>query len=135
MSRSGYSDDGCGWSTICWRGAVASASRGYRGQAFFKALLAALDELPVKRLIADNLVQDGEFCLLGVLGSQRGIDIEQIDPEDSDTVANQFNIAPALAKEVVWINDEAGHYNETPEDRFIRARAWVAAQILEEDTK
>jgi len=47
MSRSGYSDD-CDdqWSLICWRGAVKSAIRGKRGQAFLKEMLAALDALP-----------------------------------------------------------------------------------------
>jgi hypothetical protein len=36
MSRSGYSDDLENWSLIRWRGAVASAIRGRRGQAFLR---------------------------------------------------------------------------------------------------
>jgi hypothetical protein len=60
MSRSGYSDD-CedvlAWGR--WRGRVASAIRGKRGQAFLKELLAALDALPEKRLVANDLKVTG----------------------------------------------------------------------------
>jgi hypothetical protein len=59
MSRSGYHDDGGGWSLICWRGAVAAAMRGKRGQAFLKEMLAAFDAMPEKRLVAGRLVFDG----------------------------------------------------------------------------
>ncbi len=134
MSRSGYIDD-CdnNWAHICWRGAVASAIKGKRGQTFFKELLAALDAMPEKRLIADELVADGEFCTLGVLGAARGIDMTELDPEDPDAVAGQFNIAAALAQEVVYMNDEYGSYwgNETPEERWKRMREWIASQIKE----
>ena len=46
MSRHGYSDD-CDneWRAIMWSGAVKSAIKGKRGQAFLKELLAALDAL------------------------------------------------------------------------------------------
>lgn len=44
---------------IRWRGAVASAIRGKRGQAFLREMLAALDAMPEKRLIAGSLVFDG----------------------------------------------------------------------------
>jgi hypothetical protein len=47
MSRSGYSDDHSEWDLIRWRGAVASAIRGKRGQAFLRELLVALDAMPV----------------------------------------------------------------------------------------
>jgi hypothetical protein len=133
MSRSDYNDDGEQWDIICWRGAVASAIRGRRGQVFFKDLLAALDELPSKRLIADELVKDGDACALGVLGLKRGLDMASIDPEDSETVSTKFGIANALAREVVYMNDEASPYNETPEMRFQRIRSWVERQIQKED--
>lgn len=60
MSRSGYTED-CedDWALIRWRGAVNSAIRGKRGQAFLREMLAALDVMPEKRLIAGNLVFDG----------------------------------------------------------------------------
>ena len=106
MSRSGYSDDCDGWALICWRGAVKSAIRGARGQALLRETLTALDAMPVKELIAHELVQDGEFCTLGVVGQKRGIDISALDPEDRESVAVAFGIAPALAAEIVYENDE-----------------------------
>lgn len=113
-----------------WRGAVSSAIRGKRGQKFFIDLLAGLDELPEKKLIQNELVtEDGCFCALGALGRKRGCDMKDIDPDDIETCADTFDIAEALAREVVWENDEAGVYNETPEQRFVRVREWVVSNI------
>ena len=71
MSRSGYSDECDGWDLIRWRGAVASAIRGQRGQAFLREMLSALDAMPEKRLISEELERDGEVCAMGAVG-QRG---------------------------------------------------------------
>lgn len=61
MSRSGYTDDTEDqWSLIRYRGAVASAIRGARGQAFLREMLTALDAMPEKRLISGALVFDGQ---------------------------------------------------------------------------
>lgn len=128
MSRSGYSDDLTQQSLAMWRGRVASSARGKRGQAFFVALAAALDAMPEKALIAHDLIKDGAHCALGVLGAARGLPIETYDPEDADTIGGAFNIASCLAQETVFENDEAV-WNETPEARWIRMRAWVAKQI------
>ena len=130
MSRSGYTEDWDDqWQTICWRGAVASAIRGARGQAFLKEMLAALDALPVRELIESELEKDGDVCAIGAVGKMRGIDMHPINAEDPETVAGAFGIAPALAAEVVYINDEWGPYNETPGARFIRVRNWIQDQI------
>lgn len=112
MSRSGYNDDGdCdNWATIRWSGALKSAMRGRRGQAFFRDLLAALDAMPVKALIAESLEANGEFCTLGALGKARGIDMEPLDPEDPRQVGEAFGIPESLAREVVYKNDE-GFYD------------------------
>lgn len=135
MSRSGYTDDiEDYWAYICWRGAVNSSIRGKRGQAFLKELLEALDAMPKKRLIAEEL-QDvtGNYCALGVLGSKRGLDIANIDPYDSQQVAKTFGIANALAREIVFINDEGCYCSkETPEKRWARVREWVAENIESE---
>lgn len=132
MSRSNYSDDIDQWALIRWRGAVNSATVGKRGQQFFRDLLAALDALPEKKLIANELVENssGCVCALGALGKVRGIPMENIDPEDSDTVADAFGIADALAREVVYMNDEYGPWDETPEHRFARVRKWVERQLV-----
>jgi hypothetical protein len=149
MSRSGYSDDLENWSLIRWRGAAASAIRGRRGQAFLREMLDALDALPEKRLIAGDLVREGEVCALGAVAVARGTDVSDVDPEDHEAVAAKFGITHTLACEVEYINDEIdGHHfevvdfasgerrnrwrDDTPEERFERVRAWVASQIRED---
>lgn len=97
MNRSGYSDDIDHWELIKWRGMVASAIRGKRGQRLLIDLIAALDAMPEKRLIADQLECDGEVCALGSVGRSRQIDMTGIDPHDPDTVSGLFDIAACLA--------------------------------------
>lgn len=53
MSRSGYHEDLEPLALGRWRGRVASAMRGKRGQKLLCDLLAALDAMPEKRLISD----------------------------------------------------------------------------------
>lgn len=136
MSRSGYDEDGDfdNWAMIRWRGAVERAILGQRGQAFFKALAEALDAMPEKRLIAEQLEERGEVCALGALGRRRGIDMTKLDPERPKQVGAAFDIAPALARETAYINDEGGpiSYDESPEARWRRVRAWVELQIYKE---
>lgn len=132
MSRSGYSDDCDGWSLICWRGAVTSAIKGKRGQAFLIELRDALDAMPERRLVADVLEADGEFCAIGVLGAKRGVAMDKLDPMDREEVAEAFGIAPALAAEIVFMNDEGSWNSETPEQRWQRMRKWVDEQIQQE---
>jgi hypothetical protein len=128
MSRSGYSDDNDQQQINLWRGAVASAIRGRRGQAFLKEMLAAFDALPEKRLIDADLEHDGCVCSLGAVGRARGLDMSDIDPEDFEGVAGAFGLPESLAREVMYLNDD--HYRcETPEERFVRMRAWVVKQI------
>ncbi len=129
MSRSGYNDDCGGWDLICWRGAVNSAIRGKRGQEFLKQLAESLDEMPEKRLIAHDLEAHGDFCTIGVLGAKRGVDMAKLDPDDREEVAGAFGIAPAMAAEIVFMNDEGSYLSETPEQRWIRMRKWVDEQI------
>lgn len=133
MSRSGYSDDiGDNWQIIKWRGMVASSIRGKRGQKFLRELLTALDEMPVKELIDGELeCEDGSVCAIGSLGKKRGIDMSVLDPEEPEMVAKAFDIAPCLASEVVYENDEHS-YSETPEDRWKRMRAWVVSKLKPE---
>jgi len=134
MSRSGYTDDWdygeAQWMMIRWRGAVKSAIRGKRGQSTLKEILAAMDALPVKRLIKNDLQsKTGEFCTLGVLGNARGIDMASLDPDNREGVAAVFDTAPALAAEIFYENDECCWRDETPERRFERMRRWVASNI------
>lgn len=133
MSRSGYTDDD--ENLAMWRGQVASAIRGKRGQRLLVDLLAALDAMPEKALVPGELeTADGAVCALGRV---RGIDMQKIDPEDPPQVAAAFDIAEQLAQEIVYMNDEHFDYawegskrvDFSPEQRWIGMRAWVAKQI------
>lgn len=128
MSRAGYCDEIDSWALIRWRGAVKSAIRGKRGQAFIKELKAALKAMPVKRLIANELkTTDGEVCALGALGVARGIETKSLDPHDYHSVAGAFNISEALAREIMYENDE--YYDTTPEIRYERVLKWAEENI------
>lgn len=136
MSRSGYyDDDGEQWATIRWRGAVASGIRGKRGQAFLREMLTAMDALPEKKLVARELEMDGQVCAIGSVGMARGIDMSQLDPENYSKVADAFGISEALAREIVYENDEGGWCDDTPEKRFERMRAWVVKNLHDGETQ
>lgn len=112
MSRSGYHDDLDQWSLIRWRGAVASAIRGRRGQAFLTDLRDALDALPEKKLCYHDLQRkDGSCCALGAVGFARGIDMTEMDPEYvtySGELSKMLDVADALIREIEFENDEGG---------------------------
>lgn len=136
MSRSGYSDSCEGWELIRWRGAVASAIRGKRGQEFIGNLIKALDAMPEKRLIAHELEKDGEVCAIGSVGKMLGIDMSRLDPEESEMVAAAFNISEALAKEIVYINDEwYDPRHDSPEKRWEGVRKWAQGQLIVEKVR
>jgi hypothetical protein len=136
MSRSGYSD----WSDYDdplelgrYRRAVQLATNGKRGQKMLRELLAALDAMPVKELITEELqTKEGQFCALGALGNKRGLDMEKLDPNEADDVADAFKVAPSLVREIVYENDERSAFRETPAQRWARMRAWVVANIRAE---
>lgn len=132
MSRSGYTDEEAEPGQFAmWRGQVANAIRGKRGQQFFRDLVAALDAMPIKRLIQGALEAPDSVCAaatyqggadpmltpcaMGAVGQRRGIDMAWFDPEtaedDPDWVnhrlSDDFDIAYQLAAEVQWQNDEA----------------------------
>lgn len=130
MSRAGYSEDCDGWELIMWRGAVNSAIRGKRGQAFLREMLEALDALPEPKLISGDLVQPHGCCAMGAVAIKRQLDVSGLEPEDRDCVAATFGIAPALAAEIAFENDADFCYrDESPEHRFQRVRTWVVRQI------
>ncbi len=120
MSRHGYTeydgDENTDLAMGRWRAQVASAMRGRRGQKFFVDLIAALDALPEPKLVAGHLeTTEGEVCALGALGRYRQVKLpdpenpEETDPEDEadwDWLGDAFNIAPQLAQETMYVNDE-----------------------------
>jgi hypothetical protein len=134
MSRSGYTYDmDDQWQLIRWRGAVASALNGRRGQDFLKEMLAALDKIEDQRLISGDLVCEGEVCALGAVGLARHLEMADIDPEDRDTVADFFGVAHAMACEIMYENDEGGSFKETNEERYVRMRCWVINHLKPEN--
>jgi len=150
MSRSGYCDDYGYEDPLAlgrWRQAVRRALEGKRGQAFLRETLAALDAMPEKRLITGDLVRTNSVlrptedwsngcCTLGAVALARGVDTTSVDPHERDEVAALFGIAPAMAAEISFENDEHSPFGmrnkETPEQRWQRMRAWVASKIKSE---
>lgn len=143
MSRSGYSEDvDDSWELICWRGAVKSALRGSRGQAFLRELVAALDAMPDKRLIANGFVNEGGCCAMGAVALARGIDpevireIEELSDPENDLgdegalgAAKALDIAPAMAKEIAFENDEMWSSEGAGAKRWQRMRAWAVGNL------
>ncbi len=151
MTRSGYTDEEAEPGQFAmWRGTVASAIRGRRGQAMLLDLLAALDAMPEKRLIVGHLNDaDGEVCALGALAKYRGVDLSECedcidgdgycdDPEYlAQKLANAFDIARPLAQEIQYLNDEHFEFtyvnnkrhNCTPEERWKMMRGWVVGNL------
>lgn len=134
MSRHRYVDDfDDDLAAGRWRGAVRSAMRGKRGQAFLREMLAALDAMPNKRLTrAELIAEDGEVCAMGCVLAQRRVDASAIDPEDYERVASVTGLAEAMVREIAYENDDGAWIvsKETPEDRWTRMRAWTAKQII-----
>jgi hypothetical protein len=128
MSRSGYDGDVWGLELGRYRGQVASAIRGKRGQAFIRELIAALDALPEKRLIARELHSGGEVCAIGSIGLRRGLDMSRLDPENYEEVAREFGVASQLVCEIEYMNDDA-YWDLTPERRWQRVRQWAVDNL------
>jgi hypothetical protein len=134
MSRSAYVYDLDVLDLGRWRGQVASAIRGRRGQKLLADLKAALESIEDKRLWVGELqTPSGEMCALGVLGVTRGMKLNEIDPEEPEQVAAHFDIAPQLAREIAFENDEAKGASETPEDRYSRMLAWVNKHLTRDE--
>lgn len=129
MSRSGYSDDyDDSRGLAMWRGQVASAIRGKRGQAFLRELINALDAMPVKRLIKGEF-WNGEACALGVVALGRGnIDPISVEPHEYDRLAELFGVAHQLIQEIEFENDEAT-WRITPEQRWQHMHDWAAKSL------
>lgn len=140
MARSGYSDD-CE-NIELYRGAVRRALRGRRGQRALRDLLAALDSMTVRELGSGTFQRGTCPCTLGVLALHRGVDVDDLEPSeygpddygvvDRDDVGERFDVAPSMAAEVMYMNDEACWHSETPEERWTRMRGWVASNIRED---
>lgn len=111
MSRSGYTEDNEDpLAHGRWRQAVRRSLEGQRGQALLSDLVVALDAMADKRLFAGSFATpEGAYCTLGVLGAKRGLKLDDLgDDSECDTavVGQRFGIAPAMAAEIMYLNDE-----------------------------
>lgn len=135
MGRSGYVDDFDDVRELnMYRGAVERSILGKRGQAFLCEMAAALDAMPVKELLVDEIVrEDGAVCAIGAVAVARKQDVSQLDQDDGDCVGKTFGIASSMAREIAFVNDNDFAFdraNETPAERWVRVRAWVAGQLV-----
>lgn len=156
MNRSGYTDDDDDpLATGRWRAQVKSAIRGKRGQAFLRELIAALDAMPDKALITDELVTaEGDVCAIGAVCQMRGVDVRNVDYGSPEDVAAKVGIASQMVAEIEYENDECGYrfekvqlpesperpkwapdftwerIEETPEERWQRMRRWAEAKLV-----
>lgn len=132
MSRAGYVDDYDmdQWALIRWRGAVTSAIRGKRGQAFLREMLVALDALESPALARGDLQTDhGDVCALGSVAKLRGIDVMDVDTCDYEALSKLFGISEAMAREIMFVNDEWCRTPAPSRARFTEVRTWVLEQI------
>ena len=130
MSRSGYTDDA--ENVAMWRGQVASAIRGKRGQQLLLDMVKALDAMPQKQLFQGHLVApDGGVCALGAVGLARGVDMKQFEKhidadgyvDDPMSLAEQLgsslDAAYQLIQEIQYLNDEwFSHAYDAPNPKF-----------------
>jgi hypothetical protein len=131
MSRHGYSDECCEDNTIwLYRQAVDRAIAGKRGQAFLRELVVSLDALPIKRLTVGALVDGDGYCALGAVGRHREMAMVEGVEVDRREAAELFGIAPSMAAEIMFENDE-GDWDrcETPEQRHARIREWAVSNL------
>lgn len=121
---------------IGWEAALRKAMKSSRGQAFLVELRNALDALPEKILVANAFEQDGAYCALGTVARLRGVSIPAYDPDEdsygiSEETAAALKMAKTLAAEIMEVNDNGSRHDETPEQRWLRVRKWVARRIPE----
>lgn len=131
MGRSGYCDDGdepFPNASALYHANTMRSIKSKRGQEFLRELATELDSMPIKRLIPNALVSErGECCTMGVIYKKRGLDLD-VDPDDAEVVSAQLGISESMAREIASVNDDdfGEIEDETPEQRWVRMRAWVA---------
>lgn len=141
MSRSGYTDHYDYDLSNLYRANVDRAIAGRRGQKFLRELIAALDALPEKKLIAESFAAGEGVCALGAVARERGVTNKLPDPELYDEweigerAAAVLGIARCMACEIMWEND--GDFRtelETEEQRWSRVRNWAVQHLNTERT-
>lgn len=130
MSRSNYDDTpDYDWQWIRWRGAVASAIKGRRGQAFLREMVDVLESMPDKRLASGVFEEeeDGTVCALGAVARARGIDTHAWMGR-LGVAASDLGIASALAAEIVHENDDPV-LHRSDADRYGAMLRWARVRL------
>ncbi len=95
-------------------GALKVAIRGKRGQKLMLDIVRALDALPKKELGSDVFEDSCAVCTLGAVAKYRGQTLRDHNPmvyegeaeeADAKAVSERMDIAPSLAREVMYEND------------------------------
>ncbi len=66
---------------------------------------------------------------MGAVAIHRGIDTDDVEPDDRKSVAALFNISEALAAEIAFENDGDFNYRHCAFLRWRYMRNWAAKQI------
>ena len=114
-----------------WRLAVARAIQRKSGQAFLKEMKAALEALPEKKLLMENLqdeYEDGAVSALGAIGRLRNLKMSNIDPEDYEQIAALFKVPHSLVCEVMYMNYDHW-WRLSPKARYKKVIGWLESQI------
>ena len=135
MSRSGYGDDDTEECPVWfWAQAVKRAIHGKRGQSFLREMIEALDAMPKKRLIKDEIEEDGNVCALGAVARKRALDLMKLNELGNRDVAHEFGISFALTCEITYLNDEE-FWRATPEQRWQKMREWAIKNLDQHESK
>ena len=120
-------------------GALRSAIRGQRGQRLLRDLVAGLEALPSPELSAGALEDEdtGCCCAFGAVRRYRGAAAVPLyfDPMEADLdpphFAEPFDVAPALAWEVVEVNEGLSDSNmeAARRQRWEKVRAWAVKHL------
>ena len=131
MSRSGY--EACDEDEADeWHRRLMDTIASPEGQTFLRELAAALDALPDKALIADELIDEaGDCCAIGAVCKSRGIE-QELD-NDTEFVAELLGAPHLLVAEIIDQND--GYRIDAPDTRWQRMRRWVDKRIRKDGGK
>ena len=122
-----------------WQANCRRSRQGRKGRAALKKLEAALEQMPIKRLEHNVLVEpDGLVCAIGAQMVQEGIDqgltreeavarAAEIDQTEVEEEGVNLGMPRLVAWSVAVENDE--FRRQTPEERYGRMINWVRAEL------
>ena len=131
------------WAWIRFRGQVASAIRGRRGQATLKQAAEAMERLPRRQLITGELCDGTGVCVVGAViyddfkskglspkaawNKLRGLSrkIGRDAYEIEEYAVKELGFTRALANEVQFENDEGAGFGLDPRASYSGMLGWL----------